>query len=99
MSPGLETIRAFKVSCGTRLAPRNSKASITCPLGFTAGAASCLGVSNCGDGTCRAAGGAGAGAGCCSAGMVSKGVGFGGGAGGGGVGGCGCGGGWRAGDG
>src|ERR1019366_7950278 len=41
-------ISAFSVSCGTRLAPRNSKASITCPLGFTAGAASALGVSNCG---------------------------------------------------
>src|ERR1035441_9565033 len=50
MSPGLEMIRAFRVSCGTRLAPRNSKASITCPLGFTAGAASCFGVSNCDSG-------------------------------------------------
>src|ERR1017187_215750 len=102
MSPGLETIRAFRVSCGTRLAPRNSKASTTCPLGFTAGAASCLGVSNCGGGTCwaaggatGAAGGAGAGAGCCSAGMVSKGLGFGGVAGGVCV--CGCAGGWLAG--
>src|ERR1019366_8221199 len=72
MSPGLEMIRAFRVSCGTRLAPRNSKASTTCPLGFTAGAASCLGVSNCGPGW------AGGGAACCSAGMVSKGLGFGG---------------------
>src|ERR1039457_2134465 len=80
MSPGLEMIRAFRVSCGTRLAPRNSKASTTCPLGFTAGAASCLGVSNCGPGWAAggATGAAGGGAGCCSAGMVSKGLGFGG---------------------
>src|ERR1017187_8360651 len=100
MSPGLEMIRAFRVSCGTRLAPRNSKASTTCPLGFTAGAASCLGVSNCGPGwaaggAAGAAGGAGDGAGCCSAGMVSKGLGFGGVDGGVCV--CGCAGGWLAG--
>src|ERR1019366_4908508 len=95
-------ISAFSVSCGTRLAPRNSKASITCPLGFTAGAASALGVSNCGRwpgwGGGAAAGAAGGGAGGVGAGavgIVSKGLGFGGVAG--GV--CcrGCAGGWPAG--
>src|ERR1035441_3988600 len=85
-------ISAFSVSCGTRLAPRNSKASITCPLGFTAGAASALGVSNCGRWPGWAAGAAGAAAGAAggvaggvgagAVGIVSKGLGFGGGAGG-----------------
>src|ERR1019366_773955 len=100
-------ISAFSVSCGTRLAPRNSKASITCPLGFTAGAASALGVSNCGrwpgwatgavGAAAGAAGGAGGGVGPGAVGIVSKGLGFGGVAGGVGRCGCGCAGGWPAG--
>src|ERR1039458_4013779 len=83
-------ISAFSVSCGTRLAPRNSKASITCPLGFTVGAASALGVSNCGRWHGWAAGAAGAAAGAAggvaggvgagAGGIVSKGLGVGGGA-------------------
>src|SRR5450759_1983375 len=108
MSPGLEMINAFRVSCGTRLAPRNSKLSIACPAGFTAGAAASLGASNCGRWPGWAAGAAGAaaggaagaagGAGTGAVGMVSKGLGFGGVAGG-GVCGCGrgCAGGWPAG--
>src|ERR1035437_9515880 len=99
MSPGLETISAFRVSCGTRLAPRNSKLSITWPAGFAAaGAAASLGISNCGRwlgwaaGAAAglaggAAGGVAGGVGCGAEGMVSKGLGFGGGAGGGGWGG------------
>src|ERR1039457_7199395 len=82
-------ISAFSVSCGTRLAPRNSKASITCPLGFTAGAASALGRSNCGrwpgwaaGAAAGAAGGVAGGVGAGAVGIVSKGLGFGGGAGG-----------------
>src|ERR1039458_7148714 len=78
-------ISAFSVSCGTRLAPRNSKASITCPLGFTAGAASALGVSNCGrwpgwaaGAAAGAAGGVAGGVGAGAVGIVSKGLGFGG---------------------
>src|ERR1017187_865682 len=96
---------AFRVSCGTRLAPRNSKASITCPFGFTTGAASALGVSNCGRwpgwaagaaaGADGADGGVAGGVGAGAVGIVSKGLGFGGVAG--GV--CcrGCAGGWPAG--
>src|ERR1017187_3271883 len=83
-------ISAFSVSCGTRLAPRNSKASITCPLGFTAGAASALGVSNCGrwpgwaaGAAAGAAGGVAGGVGAGAVGIVSKGLGLGGVAGGG----------------
>src|ERR1019366_7830442 len=83
-------ISAFSVSCGTRLAPRNSKASITCPLGFTAGAASALGVSNCGrwpgwaaGAAAGAAGGVAGGVGAGAGGIVSKGLGLGGGRGGG----------------
>src|ERR1019366_866764 len=90
-------ISAFSVSCGTRLAPRNSKASITCPLGFTAGAVSALGVSNCGrwpgwaaGAAAGAAGGVAGGVGAGAVGIVSKGLGFGGGGGAGGwpAGGC-----------
>src|ERR1019366_4093435 len=90
MSPGLETISAFRVSCGTRLAPRNSKLSITWPAGFAAGAAASLGVSNCGrwsgwaaGAAAGAAGGVAGGGGCGAAGMVSPGLGLRGGAGGG----------------
>src|ERR1035438_6073271 len=107
MSPGLDMINAFKVSCGTRLAPRNSKASITCPFGFTAGAGSALGVSNCGrwpgwagwatGGAGGVAGGAGGGVVCGALGIDSKGLGFGGVAGGVCCCGCGCAGGWPAG--
>src|ERR1039457_3990242 len=98
---------AFRVSCGTRLAPRHSKASITCPFGFTTGAASALGVSNCGRwpgwaagaaaGADGADGGVAGGVGAGAVGIVSKGLGFGGVAG--GVCGfaCGCAGGWPAG--
>src|SRR5664280_1777439 len=95
-------ISAFRVSCGTRLAPRNSKASITCPVGFTAGAASALGVSNCGrwpgwaaGAAAGADGGVAGGVGTGAVGIVSNGLGFGGVAG--GVCGCGCAGGWPAG--
>src|ERR1039457_985432 len=85
---------AFRVSCGTRLAPRNSKASITCPFGFTTGAASALGVSNCGRWPGWAAGAA--------AGADGADGGVAGGGGGGAAGGvsgfaCGCAGGWPAG--
>src|ERR1039458_7386764 len=76
-------ISAFSVSCGTRLAPRNSKASITCPLGFTAGAASALGVSNCGrwpgwaaGAAAGAAGGVAGGVGAGAGGIGSQGVGI-----------------------
>src|SRR5437667_10416938 len=69
-------ISALRVSCGTRLAPRNSNPSIVCPAeGATVSA--CLGASSCG---CCAGGVPGAGWGCgasagfaCSVGMVSKG--------------------------
>src|ERR1039457_2372620 len=93
---------AFRVSWGTRLAPRNSKASMTCPLGFTAAAASALGVSNCGrwpgwaaGAAAGADGGGASGVGTGAVGIVSKGLGFGGVAGGVCV--CGCAGGWPAG--
>src|SRR6516165_3975104 len=81
MSPGLEMISAFNVSCGTRLAPRNSNPSITCPLGFATGSAACLGASSCGRCPCGVAG-AGVGAGGCvvwgAAGIVSNGFALGG---------------------
>ena len=34
MSPGLEMISAFRVSCGTRLAPRNSNGFDHLPVGI-----------------------------------------------------------------
>src|SRR5436853_4998741 len=61
-------IMALSVSCGTRLAPRNSNPSITCPAGGAAVGA-CRGASSCG---CGAGGVAG---GCCAAGGFTSSVG------------------------
>src|SRR4051794_7623608 len=76
-------MRAFSVSCGTRLAPRNSNPSITWVLAGIAGTASCCGVSSCGRWpVCGVAGVAGVvaggvvwvGAGVGAVGMVSNGL-------------------------
>ena len=63
ISPALLVMSAFKVSCGTRRAPRNSMASMASPASGLA-ASTGLGASSCG---CRA--------GCCWAGCCGGGCG------------------------
>src|SRR5215831_7349856 len=59
---------AFSVSCGTRLAPRNSIASIACPLELAIGWPGTGGTTSCGRCGCGVTG-CGV-AGCCAGGVV-----------------------------